>query len=222
MVSAWEYPTCTKGLYRSLTITAKWFAFSTAFAFCWEDLNLVVQQMNQLFTEVLQNADRSRRAAGLPSVVASQDRAVCQCHKCKFAVLRNRQDLAEAWIPWDESLGLGFQYGLAIGDQSLYRRCALQFCDLPFQPVVTMSDPPHDPLADVSLWLLWPPMSDPLYQVNAVTNGVRELETNLSREHHARGNLEQAVATLRGDQAILIESICASTPALAARFGNWR
>ena len=28
----------------------------------WEDLNLVVQQMNQLFTEVLQNADRSGRA----------------------------------------------------------------------------------------------------------------------------------------------------------------
>lgn len=42
------------------------------------DLNLVVQQMNQLFTEVLQNADRSGRAglqgcraAELPSVVAT-------------------------------------------------------------------------------------------------------------------------------------------------------
>eukprot|EP00435_Cladocopium_sp_Y103_P049724 s1246_g15.t1 len=132
------------------------------------------------------------------------------------------QDLAEAWMPWDESLGLGFQYGLVIGDQSLYRRCALQLCDLPFQRVVTMSDPPHGPLADVSLWLIWPPMSDLLYEVNALTNRVRELETNLSREHHARGNLEQSVATLRADQAILIESICAGTPALAACFGNWR
>lgn len=65
LVSAWD----PAPKVWSLKISAKWFTFVNCFcislAFCWdpwEDLNLVVQQMNQLFTEVLQNADRSGRA----------------------------------------------------------------------------------------------------------------------------------------------------------------
>eukprot|EP00435_Cladocopium_sp_Y103_P021061 s285_g5.t1 len=132
------------------------------------------------------------------------------------------QELASSWVPWDEPLNPTFQYALIITDLSMFRRCAFQVSDVPHQRVLTLSDAPYGPMASISMWLVWPPMTDLLYQVHSLDNRVQELERNLSREHHARGALERTVSILRSDIAILIETACAATPALADRFGHWR